>query len=193
MLIKFLSWQGRSAIVALLLTGLLSLRPSMAAATEATSLAEIRQAAAQGDAEAQFHLAEMVYRGKIMPRDYKTAASWFKKAAEQGNAEAQNRLGAMYASGQGLGKDPQQAVLWYQKAAEQGVLEAQTNLAFLYANADGDLKDEASAYAWYSLAANHGYANAIQGRDLAAEHLTSEQRIQAIIFAAELQARIDSH
>jgi len=164
----------------------------MATANDATSLAEIRQAAEQGDAEAQFNLAEMSYRGKIVPRNYTSAANWFKKAAEQGYAAAQNMLGAMYASGQGVSKDSQQAAIWYQKAAEQGVLEAQTNLGFLYANAEGDLKNEASAYAWYSLAANHGYENAIQGRDLAAEHLTSEQRIQAIIYAAELQARIDN-
>jgi len=179
------------SIFALLVVSLMLMSRGMAAASDAPNLVEVRQAAEQGDAEAQFNLGKMFYEGKIVPRNYVTAAAWFKKAAEQGNAAAQNSLGAMYASGQGGSKDYRQAVAWYEKAAGQGVVAAQTNLGYLYANADGDLKSEVSAYAWYSVAANQGYENAVMGRDLAAYHLTSEQRIQAIIYAAELQARID--
>ena len=161
-------------------------------ASFAQPLAEIRQAAEQGDAEAQFYLGEAFYTGTALPRDYTAAASWYKKAAAQGSAAAQNRLGAMYASGQGLSKDRQQALYFYQQAAEQGLVEAQTNLAFLLAKTDSRAQDAVQAYAWYSVAANQGYENAIQGRELAACRLTPEQRIQAIIAAAELQAKIGS-
>jgi len=183
---------GRISIIALFMVGLMLLSRGMTTASDETDLAEVRQVAEQGSAEAQFNFGEMSYQGKIVPRNYTSAATWFQKAAEQGHAEAQNALGAMYASGQGVSKDYRQAATWYEKAAVQGIVAAQTNLGYLYANADGDLKNEVKAYAWYSVAANQGYENAIKGRDLVAAHLSSEERIQAIIYAAELQARINT-
>lgn len=150
-----------------------------------------RSAAEQGDAQAQFELGRMHHDGNGAPQDYEEAVTWLQKAAEQGLAKAQNELGSMYASGQGVPKNIQQAADWYRKAAGQGLAEAQANLGFLYANGLGMPRNEVSAYAWYSLAADQGYQNAIQARDLTANRLTAEQRIQAIIHASELKTTID--
>lgn len=152
-----------------------------------------RSAAEQGDAEAQYELGKMRHDGKGAPQNYKEALTWLQRAAEQGHAKAQNELGSMLASGQGIKKNPHEAMIWYRKAAEQGLAEAQTNLGFMQASVDGIGRNEVSAYAWYSLAADQGYENAAKARDFTANRLTPEQRIQAIIQAAEIKATIDSH
>ena len=48
-----------------------------------------RQAADQGDDEAQRSLAAMYRTGEGVPRDDAQAIDWFRKAADQGNADAQ--------------------------------------------------------------------------------------------------------
>ncbi|WP_244060855.1 tetratricopeptide repeat protein, partial [Aeromonas caviae] len=61
-----------------------------------------RKAAEQGNAEAQFNLAQMYGKGKGVAQDIQQVVTWLRKAAEQGNAEAQFNLGVMYAKGQGV-------------------------------------------------------------------------------------------
>ena len=76
-----------------------------------------RQAAAQGDAQAQFYLGLMYLQGKGIPEDKKEALRWFRKAAAQGDAQAQSMLGGMYTLGQGVPEDDKEAARWYHKAA----------------------------------------------------------------------------
>jgi len=95
-------------------------------------LAEVRKAAEQGNAAAQFNLGMMYANGQGVTQDYSEAFRWYRKAAEQGNATAQFNLGVMYANGQGVARDDQQAVVWYQKAAIQGIAMAQNNLRAMY-------------------------------------------------------------
>ena len=85
----------------------------------ATALREWRPLAEQGDAEAQFNLGLMYYKGRGVPQDYAEAVKWYRKAAEQGVAEAQYNLGFMYNNGQGIPQDYAEAARWYLKAAEQ--------------------------------------------------------------------------
>ena len=59
----------------------------------------VRQAADQGDANAQFNLGHMYYNGEGVPKDDAEAVKWYRLAAEQGDASAQSRLGVMYATG----------------------------------------------------------------------------------------------
>ncbi len=80
-------------------------------------LQECREAAEQGDADAQYKLGLMyAVLGEGVPQDRQEAAKWFRKAAEQGDAGAQLLLGAMYREGHGVPQDYREAVKWYRKA-----------------------------------------------------------------------------
>ena len=63
---------------------------------------EFRQAAEQGDAEAQFLLGLAHTGGEGVPEDDAEAVRWFLMAAEQGHAGAQYRLGLAYGTGEGV-------------------------------------------------------------------------------------------
>ena len=52
-----------------------------------------KEAAENGDAEAQATIGSLYSHGLGVPEDDKEAFKWYKKAAEQGLAEAQNDLG----------------------------------------------------------------------------------------------------
>lgn len=89
-----------------------------------------RQAAEQGNAEAQHNLGAIYYRGNReegsssnpngVAQDYAEAVKWFQKSADQGYADAQYYLGLMYVAGYGVAKDRSEAEKWFGKAAEQG-------------------------------------------------------------------------
>ena len=117
--------------------------------------------AEQGDAEAQYNLAQRYFHGDDRTvKDYTEAAKWYHKAAEQGHALAQNNLGYCYAKGRGVPEDKTEGVRWYLKAAEQGNAMAQCNLGHCYFSGDGVDKDHTEALKWYRKAAEQGYAEA---------------------------------
>ena len=109
---------------------------------EAQDIEEIRQAAEQGVAMAQFNLGVMYDRGEGVPEDDSEAVEWYRKAAEQGLPGAQYNLGLMYANGEGVPEDDQEAVKWYRKAAEQGYAKAQYNLGNMYGKGEGVPEDD---------------------------------------------------
>jgi len=51
-----------------------------------------REAAGQGNAEAQFDLGFAYLRGEGLPKDRDQAVEWFRRAAKQGHADAQHFL-----------------------------------------------------------------------------------------------------
>ena len=96
-------------------------------ATQRTKdLAVLRQAAEQGNADAQTRLGIMYIES--VPRDYPKAVEWFQKAAAQGYAPGQYCLGVMYIGGHGVPKDERRATEWFQKAAAQGHVDAKKAL-----------------------------------------------------------------
>ncbi len=84
---------------------------------DAAAFKWLRQAAEQGDAEAQFGLGVMVANGRGTAQDYAAAARWFVKAAEQGNPAPYFYLGLLYENGLGVAKNYAEAAKWYAKAA----------------------------------------------------------------------------
>jgi TPR repeat protein len=144
-------------------------------------LNELRVAAEQGEAEAQYYQGYIFYSGEdipygqSVPKNYKLAHSWFRKAAEQGVSEAQSILGFMYENGEGVPKDDVQAVSWYHKAAEQGNIEAQFNLGKKYAKGKGVPKDNVQAYAWLIIAEANGDEDAASLMDNLRWWMTSPQ------------------
>ena len=96
---------------------------------------DIKSAAKQGDADAQYRLAMMYLNNEevsdedkkiveagtgVMPDYYWLTSTWFIKAAEQGHVEAQYMLGMMFYEGNRVGKDEEAAALQFRKAAERG-------------------------------------------------------------------------
>ncbi len=124
----------------------------------------LREAAEQGDAEAQFRLAlrlrAMSGRGADLVHPHRQAALWFRKAAEQGHAGAQGALGSMYGLGQGVAQDHRQAALWFRKAAEQGHPHGEFVLGSMYGLGQGVAQDHRRAAIWLHKAAEHGHADA---------------------------------
>lgn len=59
---------------------------------DSISADKYREAAEQGDAEAQYNLGLCYYNGEGVQQDYTQAVHWWRKAAEQGNARAQEAL-----------------------------------------------------------------------------------------------------
>jgi localization factor PodJL len=117
---------------------------------------DLRQAAADGDARAQFEIAAIFTEGRAVPQDLEQAATWYERAAAQGFSPAQYRLGNLYENGKGVEKDLEQARLWYQRAAEAGNRMSMHNLAALYAGGELGKQDFAAAAGWFDKAASQG-------------------------------------
>ena len=79
--------------------------------------------AVKGNAEAQFYLGVMYFKG-FDTKDNNKSFEWIKKSAEQGHADAQYQLGYMYQKGFGVNQDVDEALRWYRKSMSQGHEEA---------------------------------------------------------------------
>jgi len=77
--------------------------------------------ACQGNATAQFDLAQLYRLGRGIPADPHLAFTWYEKAAGQGHGYAQYNLAVMYEFGEGTPQDLAQARAWYGRAAAQNI------------------------------------------------------------------------
>ena len=126
-----------------------------------------RDAAEQGDPEAQYELGKLSHSGNGVATDYAEAARWYRTAAESGHADAQFLLGEFHQEGLGVARDEAAADGWYQKAAEsyleaadQGRADAQYRLCYLYLRGNGVPRDVSKAEEWCRKAAEQQYAAA---------------------------------
>jgi serine/threonine protein kinase len=119
-----------------------------------------RQAAEQGDPEAQFNLGFSYSKGNDVPQNHSEAVKWYLNAAEQGHAQAQQCLGVCYYKGEGVPQDYAEAVRWLRKAAEQWDLYAQRNLGYCYEKGQGVPQDHIEAAEWYRKSAEQGNEDA---------------------------------
>jgi TPR repeat protein len=137
-----------------------------AAAAEARrrqeQIAAERSAAEQGDAQAQFNLANRYAKGDGLAEDPAQADLWFRKAAESGLVRAQVHLGLL-----AFGSDTAshaEGVNWLRRAVAQGDAPAQYYLGFLYKFGKGGVgQDYIEAARLYRLAAEQGHASAQVG------------------------------
>lgn len=90
------------------------------AAGQAIPLEQLRQAASEGAAAAQYLLALRLERGTGVLQNYSQALQWFTAAAQQGHRRAQQRLGHYYHSGLGGVQDRAAARHWLELAAREG-------------------------------------------------------------------------
>ena len=127
----------------------------------ASFISRTKNAAASGDAEAQFDLGYLYARGMGMRQNHFQALRWFRKSAEQGLARAQNHLGLAYIEARGgIPRNYKEAAGWFRKSAEQGDAEGAYLLAGLYSKGLGLPQSYSRSLQWYQQAAeqNHVYA-----------------------------------
>lgn len=129
----------------------------------------LSMAAAQNDAAAAWHLAEMYGDGRVKPAEgdgtaHEAMLRYMTLAADEGFAPAQCALGVLHERGRaaaGMSEpDYPQAARYYRKAAAQGLMEAQFELARLLLKklvSPDKGKDRAEeAVHWCRLAAEQG-------------------------------------
>ena len=87
-----------------------------------------QKAAAQGNAEAQLHLAKALDEGAGVNKDADEARKWYAKAARHEQPAAQLEL-ARQSAGQG---NCPVAVHWYEEAAGNGQAQAKYTLSRFY-------------------------------------------------------------
>jgi TPR repeat protein len=145
---------------------------SEAATLEATLARQLRsapQAAAatlralgdQGDAQANFLLAQMLVEGRGLPCDAVQAQERYFLAANAGHRLAMNMLGRCHELGVGTAINPELAAVWYQRAARRGLDWGMYNFANLLASGRGVNADPQAALAWYQRAAALGHAKSM--------------------------------
>ena len=136
---------------------------------DSREIISLRQAAEQGDADAQFRVAEHYYKSYEEccgdKEDLEEAVKWYQEAAGRGDARAQFEIGWLYQSGEGVEEDHGKAVEWYCLSAEQGYAKAQYWLGWCYQHGWGVEPDMAKAVKWYRLAAEQGNAEALEDLD----------------------------
>lgn len=120
-----------------------------------------RQAAEQGDPDAQFNLGRIY--GKAI---------------------------GLYAKGRAAPRNDVEALKWYRRSAEQGYVPAQLNLAELLADGgQGVPRDDIQAYAWMSLAARSDEPNAAAKLEGLAARMTAAQLKRARALANDWRTR----
>ncbi len=91
-----------------------------------TAIAELKPLAEQGEAGAQYLLAETYFGGH--GGTMMEALKWMTAAADQGYAQAQARLGLIYATGRGVATNNVEAYRWFSLAAKLADPKQQKNL-----------------------------------------------------------------
>ena len=132
-------------------------------------------AAAAGDVEGQFRLAEAYYKSQFgHSQDLQQAWKFYQAAGRQQHAKAKLMLARMSKYGEGTTKNLQQSTGYLMAAAKLGNTQAMFLLSNAYAAGDGIARDQIKALTWLERAAEGDYPVAIQELALVLEgHSTS--------------------
>jgi len=149
----------------------------------AKAIAEWKQPAEQGDADAQFNLGQAYKLGRGVTADGKIAQSWYLKAAQQGHEQAQANLGLILFQG----GDRQGAIPWIVKAAQRGEPRAQYVLGTAMFNGDLVARDWPRAYALMTRAAAAGLPQAATSLQQMDSYLSIADRQTGATLAREME------
>jgi len=127
----------------------------------------LKALAEEGDAEAQFQLANNYYIGEGVEEDYAQSFKWASRSAAQDNPKAKYRLGSLYIQGRGVPKDENKAKALFKESkigllnlADRNDPQARAYLGVMYQRGVGVEKDEKEAVKWYRKAAEQNDAEA---------------------------------
>ncbi|MFN4141825.1 MAG: hypothetical protein ACK4HL_08265, partial [Aestuariivirga sp.] len=116
----------------------------------------LREAAARGDAKAQFIIASRYLDGQGVAQDLTKAAYWYQQSASRGLAPAQYRLGTLFDRGKGVPQDAAAAQLWYERAAAGGNVKSMHNAAVIAAGTLLGTPNYDKAFRLFKEAAEYG-------------------------------------
>ena len=122
-----------------------------------TAVTNYEEAVAEGDKNAQYHLAVMYAEGQGVKKDFKRAAELLKLSADQGQNDARLMLGLFNVYGDGVPANPEEGARLITLAAEEGNDVAMYYLGHLYAAGLGVPKDTAKGLYWMKQARDHGF------------------------------------
>jgi hypothetical protein len=117
----------------------------IAAATHLPAMAQspdigaLQKAAKEGNADAQYQLADAYLEGKGTPINAKQGVEWLEKAAKLDHPGAQLMLAKLLLVGTtNVSKDSKQGLEWLRKSADHGYAPAQYSLGRLYQDGDAE-------------------------------------------------------
>ena len=184
---------GVGALVALLASG--PLLADVKAGVDAWSrgdytaaVAEWMRPATQGDADAQFNLAQAYRLGRGVKADLARAEELFGKAAAQGHLHASDNYGLLLFQRGERAK----ALPYITAAADRGEPRAQYLLGIANFNGDNVPKDWVLAYALVSLAQQAGLAQAASALSQMDQYIPLEQRQKSVVLAQELSSQAEA-
>ena len=117
-----------------------------------------KQAAEQGDAEAQFEVGRMYAEGIGRKKDCYEAVKWYQMAVKQNNANAKAWLSDLYIIGCGVELDYDKALKLIRESVSQGNAYGMNNLGYMYNQGYGVSKNNTEAVKWYRKSAELGDA-----------------------------------
>jgi TPR repeat protein len=144
-----------------------------------------RQAAEQGDLEAQNNLGMQYENGEGVAQSFTEASRWYRRAADAGSDLAQTSLGVLYFRGNGVTQSYEEAAKWWRLAAAQGHAIAQFNLGLLYKDGQGVPQDNVQALKWMILSGNRDFEYARSLAEQLRGKMTAVQISQAEKLAEE--------
>ena len=145
--------------------------------------------ARNGDADAEYDLAQAYKAGKGVPQDLAIAEALYGKAAAQGHVMASDMYGLLlFQRGEHT-----QAMPYIKAAADHGDPRAQYLLGIALFNGDGMTKDWVRAYALVSLAQQQGLPQAQAAMAQMDQYIPLEQRQKAASVAPEIAAQSEAN
>ncbi|SKA38225.1 Sel1 repeat-containing protein [Enhydrobacter aerosaccus] len=120
-------------------------QPRSAAEDYTATVARLKSLAEKGEADAQYELGVLYFRGQGLPRDVDESARLYRLAADQGQVRAQVALAQFYQHGIGVPRDDAEAARLLARAVARGDARAQYLLALCYGKGQGVPRDDAEA------------------------------------------------
>lgn len=149
----------------------------------AKAVAEWRDPAAKGDADAQFNLGQAYKLGRGVPMDLKQAEAWYKKAADRGHVQAADNYGLV------LFQDNrrEEAMPYIRASSARGEPRAQYVLGTAMFNGDIAEKDWVRAYALMTRASAQGLPQASRSLATMDKYIPLADRTKGTQLAAQLE------
>lgn len=116
--------------------------------------------ARSGQADDQYALGDMYFRGRGTRIDHAQALHWFLLAAEQGHQQAAYKVGYLLLYGEKLEHEPGRALDWFRRSALAGHVPSQYELGKLLFSGSAGPRDKAGALKWLGKAKAAKYAPA---------------------------------
>ena len=152
------------------------------------AVAEWREPALQGDADAQFNMGQAYRLGRGVEQNTRQAEVYYAKAAAQGHLKAADNLGLLlFQNGR-----QQDAMPYVLDAASRGDPRAQYLLGIAHFNGDLVERDWVRAYALLTLANSAGLPQAASAVRQMDQYIPMDQREQAQLLVPQLKREADA-